>query len=584
MQKIKLLCASEIQKIAAGEVIDRPASVVKELLENALDAGACEIEIFIEDSGKKLIKISDNGFGMSPQDAKNSVILHATSKISSVDDLEKISSYGFRGEALATILAVSRLTIVTRESCANLGTKLVYEGLELKSEQNVPCKVGTEIFVQDLFYNVPARKKFLKQDETEFNQILQLFYAIALSHLNVSFKFFRDGRLFLNVPVVQLLKDRIAQLWDFNMSGQMLLLSSGENERGFSISGAISAHQYWRYNKNQIFLFVNGRNVKNMSLVKAVIKGYMNVLPKDKFPAAFIFIEIDPKIIDVNVHPRKEEIKFSSPVVIEQALMKAVTKALEINVIRPAIKMEQLDPVAKYFTYSALQKSLASSTHGTHEPHVLPVQRTILPAISTMVDEAPPELRPENIIGQLMKTYILIDGNNGLMMIDQHAAHERIIYEKLSSKFEKQSGTRLIFPEIIQLKIVELTRLIQHQEILLDLGIEIEQCGPEEIAIKTAPVIVKNISMQELIKSAADFVCENNMLERDVFRKKLTEHMHSQMACKGAIKAGDVLDFSQMRNLIDELKKVDNCFTCPHGRPTLWALGRNEIEKQFKRR
>lgn len=635
MSKIKILPLQEAQRIAAGEVVERPASPVKEMLENSLDAGATQISLYIEKSGKNLIRIVDNGCGMSPEDAKLCFSNHATSKISSLDDLESIGTFGFRGEALTSISSVSKVTLITKEQGTVLldttasrpleepksvsssihrshtaqvdvsrstGIKITYENGKVIDEQSVSCPVGTDISVHDLFYNTPVRKKFLKQDETEWNQIQNLFYAVSLSHLSVYFKLFRDGKLILNAPVADTLKSRVAQLWGHNM-GQQLLSVNGD-----SLSGLVSNHHYWRYGRQQMFFFVNNRWVKNSELSKAVMKGYRSVLPPARFPAVFVFLSVPQDMVDVNVHPRKEEVRFIKPGTIETMIHQAITKTLEERVneqlcesspspLRSILRDDLLEiPQDERLNSSVFgQRFPATFSHETLVPfsRIAPpiVDEIAKPEILTTFVESPQEQQRDipvqiqaKIIGQLLDTYIIIENNDGLLMVDQHAAHERILYEKYLKNFEQKDGVRLLFPEIVRLSPVQLQVILKEKKFFARQGIELEQIGESEIAIKSSPPKLHGGSLREIILQAVEFIEENEHLDTEVFRKKLNEHVHGHMACKMAIKAGDKLSELQMRNVLDELMQVDNRFICVHGRPTMWSVSKLEIEKKFRRR
>jgi len=312
VQRIKLLPPNEINKIAAGEVVDRPANVVKELVENAIDAGSTKITVHIVDGGKELIRVADDGCGMSPQDAKFCIKNHATSKITSVEQLQEISTFGFRGEALASISAVSKFTLETKEKDGQ-GIQLKLDGGTLVAESEIPFDQGTDIKIADLFFNVPARQKFLKKRETENRHITQLFHAFCLDYLDIHFKLFVDGRQTVQCPPAKDIISRAAQLWGHNFAQQLTPIETEKKDGRPHITGAITNHEYFRYDRNNIFFFVNKRWIKNYQLSNALLKGYMNVLPPAKYPACCVFIEINPEEIDINIHPRKEEVKFLHP-------------------------------------------------------------------------------------------------------------------------------------------------------------------------------------------------------------------------------------------------------------------------------
>ena len=640
MNKITVLLPQEAAKIAAGEVVERPASAVKELIENALDASATHITLHIGKAGKELIRVVDNGCGMSRDDAKLCFTDHATSKITTLADLNTIGSFGFRGEALATISSVSNVTLKTKQSDLPndaLGVELQLADGKFTSEKDVSCSPGTDIAIRDLFYNTPVRKKFLKQDETEWNQIQNLFYAFCLSNLPTHFTLYRDERMILNVPPVSDVRDRITQIWGHNFGQNMSPLNAHE-----SITGYISNHNFWRYGRQQLFFFVNGRWVKNAELSKAVLKGYRNVLPPAKFPAVFLFITLPTDQVDINVHPRKEEVRFAKPVGIQNALQELVSRALETGVSAQLedcktrsnrtgeTRSNPFETVSKNSTPSGrtLEEKIPFvlpcpaklyAKHGSEQSESnvserhercgsvvqrlvqAPLQKAIPPgggskkiaqdqtASNFLNEPQSPILGTKNehsirIIGQFLKTYIVIENHEGLLIIDQHAAHERILYEKFLKNFEHKDGTRLLFPEVVTVTPAQLQLVLREQDFFADQGIELEQFGDNQIAIKTSPPKIQSNSLKEIVLEAIAFIEENEQLDREEFRKKLNEHTHSHMACKMAVKAGNELTQEMMHNIVNDLMSVDNRFICVHGRPTTWTIRQEELEKKFRRR
>ncbi len=625
MNVIKLLAPDQAQKIAAGEVIERPANIVKELIENSIDAQATQISLYIEKSGKQLIRIVDNGCGMSTHDARMCFLPHATSKITSIQELESISSFGFRGEGLASISAISKVTLITKQHGASSGILLQYAEGNIVEEKEVACNVGTDLSAADLFYNIPVRKKFLKQDETEWNQIQSLFYAFCISNQMISFKLFHDDKLILNAPPANNLKDRITQIWDFNFTQQLLPLEQPIlNHNWLSITGYISNHHFWRHGKHNVFFFVNNRWIKNPELSKAIFKGYYNVLPPGKFPAAFITITIDKNLVDINCHPKKEEVRFVKPATVEVALTTLIKQTLEQSISHKIMPTENPHPSIHFAPpnfakhsgradfletnyaqeiVQELQAPLAlpsilpqpaydnfdqpfdspgdSMKHQT-EPYIdKPIRSSRVPAEGGCIEGCG---LPGSIVGQLFNTYIVIDNDQELVLIDQHAAHERILYEKFLKNFEQKEGTQLLFPEIIRLSKEHLELLIPEKAFFAQQGLELEQISSNEIIIKTAPPQLQNTSLKDFILDAATFIEEHERLDREEFRKKLNEHVHSHMACKAAIKAGDALTMEQMQKLMQTLYKTEKRFICIHGRPTMWSIDKLEIEKHFRRK
>lgn len=626
MAKIRQLPIHEAQKIAAGEVVERPANVVKELVENALDAKSSSISLYIEDGGKKLIRIIDNGTGMSSEDAHMCIKHHATSKITTIHDLETITTFGFRGEALSSIAAVSKITLITKEIDAAIGTQLEIEESSVVKETAVACNAGTDIAVQDLFYNVPARKKFLKTKETEWRAILQLFYAFCLDYPMVSFKLYSENKLVHNCPGVQHISIRLAQLYESSLAQSILLIeNTGEDRMDLGLSGAICQPNYNRYDRNCIFLFVNQRWVKNHKLSQAFIKGYQKMLQPERYPVGFIFINIDPKCVDINIHPRKEEVQFLHPRIVENFIEATVKQRLEAyhaqNLgikLQPYLSQQSLNQ--QEITVNNIkekeqalpseaekQNFLAMLNQNFTPPKLvqpqLPVnQSIILPApiaensISQPIEkivgniiEAKIESVVEKdtinftLIGQVLFTYIIIETEEGLVLIDQHAAHERIMYERLGKKFNEIIPVKLLFPNVINLISHDISLLSPYLSLFATFGVTIEQISNSELIVHETPIFLKNQPLDDLIKQVISLIHENCNIEANQLRKIIQEKIHAQMSCKSAIKAGDKLTIESMNNLIKELYNTENKLTCPHGRPTIWPISKYEIEKKFKR-
>jgi DNA mismatch repair protein MutL len=608
MARIKQLSPHEAQKIAAGEVVERPANVVKELVENALDASATHISIYIEDAGKKLIRIVDNGCGMGQEDAHLCFKHHATSKITTVEQLSNLQTFGFRGEALSSIAAVSKITLITKETVAPLGIQLNLENLQATNEQTITCNTGTDIQIADLFYNVPARKKFLKTNDTEWRQIQLLFQAFCLDYKHIHFALYHQNSLVYNCPPVNDLAHRISQLYDHTIASQLIPITSETN--GIHIEGVISAHTYGRYDRSAIFFLVNKRWVKNHSLSKALLKGYANVLPPDKYPLACLHINLDPAQVDINIHPRKEEVQFLHPRIVEQAIQGAVKTGLENHLSAQLQKKVHFAPqpswqsqsVPRAFTpeiaplhapqqftptpfVGQMQKSAPALVETATNSNFLPSSAALNQAQSL---DAAPSITQDffdiHIVGQLHKTYILIEEKDGLFIVDQHAAHERILYEQFATRFEEVATIALLFPPIITLSEHEMGLLMSHEQIFARNHITIEQLGTNQVIVHAIPVHLKEINMDELVHQTIGWIEENQKCDPELFYKKVNEKLHAQMACKAAVKAGDTLTQTQMHQLIMDLQRVNNRFTCPHGRPTGWNISLYEIEKKFKRK
>jgi len=622
MRKIRILSVEEIKKIAAGEVVERPANIVKELLENALDAGATKIDIYIEDGGKKLVRVIDNGCGMSAEDVQSAFEQHATSKIRSVDDLQQLQTFGFRGEALSSISSVSTIKIQTKEKDAESGTALTIRHAQSNETCEVGCPQGTDIAVHDIFSNIPARKKFLKATETEWRQILLLFQSSVLAHQSCHFKLFHEGRLVHNCPVVSDLSSRVIQFWNQGVADHMLKLSAQDSSIDFTVNGLISDHQYMRYNTAQIFLFVNNRWIKNYSIIKALIKGYSGVFPHGKYPAGYLFMRIDPTLIDVNIHPRKEEVQFVHVRKVEQLIQHAVKRILDSHVrqqlhdahtsqsstyqpmshsnqrpysssfshawpaqVGPAqVGPAQAGPVQAWpVQVGPVQVGPVSRSFSSQAAMFSPVARSIEEIQEEPIKQGNLDVLRYRLIGQYKNTYILLEKDDGLVLIDQHAAHERILYELFSKRFEDVETVSLMFPYAIELNADDLALIEKYIDLLGKHGIVADCMGENRLVIKSVPVYLRNVDLTEFIRELIGELQEGASLEKDEFFKHINEKLHAQMACKAAVKAGDELSREKMHEIIEQLEKTENKMTCPHGRPTIWLLSLSEIEKRFRR-
>lgn len=627
MAKIKQLSPHEAQKIAAGEVVERPANIVKELVENSIDAGATRISIYVEDGGKQLIRIVDNGCGMDTVDAQICFDRHATSKITHVDQLESIDTFGFRGEALASIASVSVITLITKEEDSLEGTKVIVNANAVTELTSVACTTGTDITINNLFANVPARKKFLKATQTEWRAIQLLFNAFCFDYPHIHFLLFTEGKQVSNCPITTTLKNRALQLWEPSTHNHLLELQTTDKE--ISLSGIISDHQHSRYDRSSIYFFVNKRWVKNQHLSSAFIKGYANVLAPGKYPAAVIHITVPAHEVDINIHPRKEEVKFLHPRRVEQALQQAVKTALEKNLsqhlqkdvtFKAAEQQSYSMPLRDFGTSfpdkpfdfnTALQRSafthkapvitqmnqnldtLTNNQHQTAEDIVfvpnnftqkIDENPAIQQALVTEENTTSPSTVNYRLIGQYNTTYLLVEKEDGLFLVDQHAAHERILYELFSERFNEVATIQLMFPHVIILSPQDINLITPHLDIFTTNGIIIEQCASDQLIVQSLPVHLKDQSLTDIVKETISWVTEHASLDEQALKKTLNNKLQAQMACKAAVKAGDTLTQEKMEQLLRDLDKTANRFSCPHGRPTGWLLSLHEIEKKFKRK
>lgn len=633
--KIKILSPEQAIKIAAGEVVERPANIIKEAIENSLDAGSTKITIMVEQAGKKLIRIIDNGFGMTPDDAAMSVLSHATSKISTVEDLDNLTSFGFRGEALAAINSVSKMSLTTKTAQDDVGIKLNWQFGQLVEEKMIACQTGTTLEITDLFSNIPARKKFLKRDETEWRSIVLLFQAFCFDYPAIHFQLYHDEKQIYNFPAAPSIVDRSYQIFDLNFKQHSKELIESHAIAG-SVSGVISSPHYYRYDRNQIFLFVNQRWVKNIDLVKSIMKGYAGSLPVQKFPAAIINIVVPADQVDVNIHPKKEEVKFLYPGKIESIITQSIRATLESmismsNSSKDSTAFFQKQSVSALQDYSEELSAYPIAMHNLATPngsaqkklpvenlyqHDQPISMTnqidysavdslnnvqssiVIPqSVAYIFDQ--PEAKAEQkdqqcmitsgmqhtftVVGQYKKTYIIIEQDDDLWLIDQHAAHERILYEQFKANFGTVVTIRLLFPEFISLRADDVIKISPYLSLLADHGIMVDIFSDTQLIVQATPVHTKSEQMADLIAQFLSWISQFGQVDVDQSRHILQEKLYAKMACSAAVKAGDRLDSEQMHKLLFDLSSAKDRFSCPHGRPTFWRLPLVTIEKHFKR-
>lgn len=598
--KIHVLNPQEAQKIAAGEVVERPANIIKELLENSLDAGATHITLSLKNGGKTFIQIIDNGSGMEPDDALICFHRHTTSKINSVNQLQSITTFGFRGEALASICSIAKVTLTTKTADLLEGTQLLIKDNKAQTNRIVACQTGTTISIDDIFYNVPARKKFLKSTQTEWNHCLTLFKASALERPDVHFILKHDDALIYNWPPVSCLKDRVNQLFDTPLANAIIPLIKYSDET-MSVSGAITTQQYARYDRGGFFFFVNHRWVKNYQLMQAVTKGYLNVLPTGRYPAGVINITVDPTTVDINVHPKKEEVQFLHPKIVEAGITQAIKATLEQYLSQQLKRPVTFTPPNKEFKPSFEQPMFASSESILTQPSIVytahETHKALLPPFAEPFHDNAEQFAPAtekneqqtveqfaHCIGHYHNTYLLLEHKEGLLFVDQHAAHERILYEKFGQNFQNLAKINLLFPFTLTYNQETMELLANHFDLFKEHGIELEQTGKNQLNITAVPVFLNNQPINQLIEETIGLIKELQGINSVEFHKIITEKLRAQMACKAAIKAGDALNKETIDQLLYDLEKTNNRFTCPHGRPTTWLLPLTDIERKFKRK
>lgn len=629
---IKLLDDKTVNKIAAGEVIEKPASVVKELVENSIDAFSTDITIEIVEGGKKYIRVTDNGVGIEKNQVDLAFLRHSTSKISRIEDLQSITSLGFRGEALASIAAVSQLELITKVKEQLSGSKVIINGGKVLTKNDVGCPNGTTIIIRNLFYNVPVRQKFLKSDTVESSYISDIVYKLALGNPKISFKFIKDSKMIIRTPgkgdlslnTYSLLgKEFINSMFNVNYEG-----------KNIKISGLTCKPSYTRGNRNHQYLFVNNRYVRNVEISRAIEDVYKTLIPINRFPIFILYISIDPDVIDVNVHPTKTEIRFEDQNQINFLIQDVIKDVLNANNLIPEVSMNNkkeetnseqssfLDtPIIDYkkndvcaeqknnflnekdknykceeFNHlgiSTSKEKLNSLPNNSIEADksIRIIEYEVRESDETTKDNEHKNSRrddinnriPElNIIGKLFDTYILAENKamNEFYLIDQHAAHERIMYEKLKHQLESQNvyTQQLLSAEVIDLTHGEIQLIHENIDIFKRIGFDIEEFGNNSIVLRSVPVIFGKPDSKQLFLDILD------KLQYDIkssYHVRLEKIM--KMACTSAIKAGYNIKEIEINNLINELSYSEEPYTCPHGRPIIIKITKYELEKKFKR-
>ncbi|OPY52724.1 MAG: DNA mismatch repair protein [Methanosaeta sp. PtaU1.Bin060] len=569
MPKIRLLDEDTINKIAAGEVIERPASVVKELVENSIDAGAKRVLIEVTDGGKSLVKVTDDGCGIEPDDLTLAFQKHTTSKISEAVDLERISTLGFRGEALASIAAVSRsVEVYTKTEASQTGNRLDMAGGRTAEIKEAGCPRGTSIAVRDLFYNIPARRKHLRGSEAELVHITDLITEMAIVHHDISFELFTGRRT--------LFKSAASQSWDgvllrvFGLKAVKSMVPLQAEGRGWRLCGVAGDPLTTRSSPDRIFIYVNGRAVSSKSLAAALREAYRNMIPVGRSPMAVVSMEISPDLVDVNVHPSKREIRLLREEEISGALQRAVSEALQAHgSAHPCEVPLPREPPAK----------AAIAPSGSNQ-RTLPLQicgEEEVEAPVTVDDK--PQLK---ILGQVLDLYIVAEGEAGLMLIDQHAAAERIRFERLRELFcQRNIRQELAEPLAIDLSPSEQILMGSWEETLREIGFEIAPFGGNTYTVRAVPALGKRLESAEAVHD----------ILRDLFSrgKVAPESMNRDdilklLACKGSIKSGKVLEMDEMRRLLEDLYLCQDPLTCPHGRPVMIVIDQGQLERLFARR
>ena len=574
MGQIRTLPPDVVAKIAAGEVVERPASVVKELLENALDAGSASVKVEVQGAGRKLIRVADDGEGMTGEEAMQALQRHTTSKIESLEDLFSLRTFGFRGEALASIAAVSRLKITTRKEGQLSGAEVRVEGGTLSDTTETGCPLGTSVEVRDLFFNVPARLKFLKSQGTELGHIGEILAKTALANPQARFQLFHEGKLLANYPLRQDPSARLVEALGDEVDGKIFPFRLQQG--GLRVEGFAGEPDLNRPNSRGIYLFVNRRPVRDRLLIHAILEGYRNVIPKDRYPVAVLLVEVPPPDVDVNVHPGKWEVKFANSETIHRLVIQAVRGMLEET---PWLKIKGIpqfegikERPAAYFPQGkaiSLPLSWPSSLQVESKGESQEAGRGPVSGIT--------------FLGQVQETYLIFASPEGLLLLDQHAAHERVLLEKLSNDLFHGGIPKqpLLLPEVIELPSDESKILEEHLDDLAQVGFDLERGGIRSFWVKSVPQILADRApletLRETIKEISSWGKEGRL-------QNSYDSLLKMMACHAAIQAHRPMEREEARALWADLQNCRFPSHCPHGRPTQLRITPFELEKMFGRR
>lgn len=659
MPHINVLSSETINKIAAGEVVERPASVVKELVENAIDAKATAITVEIKEGGIGMIRVTDNGGGIDKEDIPLAFLRHSTSKIKSAEDLLVVASLGFRGEALSSIASVAQVELLTKTSSDLTGVRYCIEGGQETVCEEIGCPSGTTMIVRNLFYNTPARRKFLKTAATEAGYVNDLLMRLSLSHPEISFKFISNGQNKIHTAGNMRLKDIIYNIYGRDITANVLEIA--KSSANMEMTGFIGKPLISRGNRAYENYFINGRYIKSPVITKAIEDAYKNFVMVHKYPFTAFHLTVDSSFIDVNVHPTKMEIRFNNSEEVYQLVFNGIKSTLEQRELIPQVSLEtdreaaartrqeakarlsapapepfevhrkehmqkentQKENIKKEIFQSGADKIEPANLNSAYAPESVQKPKAFCetqPAYEPKSDKTQPENAfqkiyesqdeiPENtlsvkneqkqmelfddrllskearikhkLIGQLFETYWLVEYDGKLFIIDQHAAHEKVMYEKLKKQYESSTplSQMLMPPMIVSLSMNEENALKEHMEQLRELGFEIEPFGGKDYAIRAVPTELYGYTQKDLFIDFLDSVTEQSgHLSADLISDKL-----ASMACKAAVKGNQRLSFSEADALIDELLAAENPYNCPHGRPTIISMSKYELEKKFKR-
>lgn len=592
---IQLLSKEVSDKIAAGEVVDRPLSIVKELVENALDAGADSLVVEIRNGGKSYIRVSDNGWGISSDEVEIAFLRHATSKIQQAEDLNHIRTLGFRGEALSSIAAVTRIELLTKRREDKTGTLLRLSGGQIIDRKPVGCPEGTTIVVEDLFYNTPARLKFLKSDAAETSVITDFMSKIALAYDQCQIRFICNGNTLFTTMGKGSRLQNILTVYDRTIQDHLLPVEWEGPD--YTLRGYVSKPSFTKTSRKYQIHFVNGRVISSRLLDQAIEDAYREKMFAGRFPVAFLFLDAEPEKLDVNIHPNKKEIRFEEEDLVREFVAQAIRRGLDRPEAVPAIEKKAsreknfVFPVSTPETPAEKNIEIKASTPIREEQVNI---KNILSTIrreedrketwtvkeSTELPVMAPPIEDLTILGSVFSSYILASGNQHFYLIDQHAAHERVTYEKLMIGFRRgdQRIQQLLIPFVQSLTYGERQHLEDWIQFLNRLGYEAEEFGPNDFRITGVPAFLSLEESQDFLRYLTENIQEGADLKNSAIQEKIVAR-----ACKSSVKAGDSLKAEEMEHLIKELFLCENPYTCPHGRPTLIRLSKGEIERMFKR-
>jgi DNA mismatch repair protein MutL len=624
MGRIRLLPETVASQVAAGEVVERPGSVIKELIENSIDAGARKIDIIIRRGGISLVRVIDDGCGMDRDDALLSLERHATSKIRSAADLQAVATLGFRGEALPSIASVSRFRLTTREARAVAGTEIIVNGGKLDIVRDGGEAPGTQVEVRSLFYNLPARRKFLRSENTESRNIEHQIHLQAIGHPQIGFSLLRDDRMLFQLPGAATLTDRIRDLYGVELV-QRLVEVAGTGSPKIRISGFIGQAGLSRQTRAQQLVFVNGRAIESSLITPAIREGYHTALMKGQYPVTFLFLELDPAAVDVNVHPAKREVRFRDPSGVRETIVRCIQQTLQS---RRAAWQEKFRAPASSPTVPGkagpdlrLHPELAVPEESHRElTHLSPAVSHRIKAGATVGGVGGPGIGPSSaetvgqapglpgshidsandalalqrsqrlageqefqIIGVLSKLYVLMENADGLVLVDQHAAHERILFEELRRRMEEQGvpAQKLLLPQTFDVPPRDADWIERNLSILQRMGIGIEGFGPGTFKIDSVPSFLNVSDPAQFMRKVID---DLKSAANNASAMRLGEEMIAKSVCRHAVKANDPLRYPEVEKLIRDLLDCDLPYCCPHGRPTMIQISLAELDKKFGRK